>query len=129
MLAQLYGSTAGHFLIRLQSSGLMVAFPLDAGPKPPARQYDPGHSDHGFMPLNEARMFKRDLLETEPGHRLETLTGESRGCNGVLVEASDTKLSILAERTLGKASRRRKVAKLNGIGSSGYRKGESPVQP
>lgn len=89
VLVRMYGGIAGHFLIWLQSSGLMVAFLLDAWAKPLARQYDPGHSDHGFMPLDEARVYKRDLLETEAGHRLETLTRES----------------------------------------SGYRKGECPVQP
>jgi hypothetical protein len=41
------------------------------------------------------------------------------------VLASDSPLSVLAERTLGKASRWKEIAKLNGIGADrSYRLGD-----
>ena len=107
----------------------MVRFLIGAGANPLARQIDPGHSDHGFMPLDDARKYNPDLLETEAGQRLAKLTSEGRGCDGVIVLAGDTKLSILAERVLGKASRWKEIAELNGLEGKGYRKGDCLALP
>ena len=51
------------------------------------------------------------------------------GSDGVIVLASDTKLSILAERTFGKASRCHQIAKLNGLEGKGYEEGDCSALP
>ena len=108
----------------------MVAYLLDAGANPLARRIDPGESDHDFMPLDVARKYNAKLLETDAGRRLERLTAEKQGCDGAIVLAGDTKLSILAERVLGKASRWKEIAELNGLGGGkSYRKGDCLALP
>ena len=51
------------------------------------------------------------------------------GSDGVIVLASDTKLSVLAERTCGKASRCHQIAKLNGLEGKGYKEGDVLALP
>ena len=46
------------------------------------------------------------------------------GCDGVVVQPSDKKLSWLAERTLGRASRWREIVELNSLEGRGYRAGQ-----
>ena len=69
------------------------------------------------------------LDNTDAGRRLERLACEGTGCEDVTVPTSDTKLSILAERTLGDASRRREIMKLNGLEGTGHRLGDRLAQP
>lgn len=107
----------------------MVAFLLDAGANPLVRQIDPGHSDHGFMPLDDAGKCNPDLLETEAGQRLAKLTSEGSGFDGATVEAGEEKLSILAKRVLGDPSRWKEISRLNGLDSTGCRKGDCLALP
>ena len=123
-----YNFTALHRAAKYNDAA-MVDFLLDAGANPLARQHDPGHSDHGFMPLDDARKYNAKLLETDAGRRLERLTAEKQGCDGAIVLAGDKKLSILAERVLGKASRWKEIAELNDLGGKGYRKGDCLALP
>ena len=51
------------------------------------------------------------------------------GSDGVIVLASDTKLSVLAERTFGKASRCHQIAKLNDLDGKGYKEGDGLALP
>ena len=90
---------------------------LDAGSDPLHRVNAPGKWHHGALLLDGVRKRNPQVLNTEPGRRLLRLTYEGTGCEGVIVLASDSPLSVLAERTLGKASRWKEIAKLNGLGA------------
>ena len=98
---------------------------LDAGSDPLLRVSDRGKWSHKALLLDGVRKHNPQVLDTEPGRRLLRLTYEGTGCEGVIVLASDTKLSTLAERTLGKASRWKQIAEINGLGpDKSYRQGD-----
>lgn len=90
---------------------------LDADSDPLGRANMPDRPGHQFLPLDGVRKKNPWVLNTDPGRRLLRLTYEGTGCEGVIVLASDSPLSVLAERTLGKASRWKEIAKLNGLGA------------
>ena len=90
---------------------------LDAGSDPLLRVNAPGKWNHEAVLLDGVRKHNPWVLNTDPGRRLLRLTYEGTGCEGVIVLASDSPLSVLAERTLGKASRWKQIAKLNGLGA------------
>ncbi|MXX91807.1 MAG: ankyrin repeat domain-containing protein [Boseongicola sp. SB0677_bin_26] len=98
---------------------------LDAGSDPLLRVNTPEKSSHHFLPLDGVRKHNPWALDTEAGRRLERLTYQGTGCEGVIVLPSDKKLTVLAERTLGKASKWREIAELNGLGpDKGYQLGD-----
>ena len=98
---------------------------LDAGSDPLARVNLPESPSHQFLPLDGARKHTPWFLDTDAGRRLQRLTYEGTGCEGVIVLPGDKELSILAERTLGKASRWKQIARLNGLGpEKSYRLGD-----
>ena len=98
---------------------------LDAGSDPLARISFPGEWYDQALPLDGVRKYHPRVLNTEPGRRLLRLTYEGTGCEGVIVLASDSPLSVLAERTLGEASRWKQIAELNGLGpDKSYRLGD-----
>ena len=98
---------------------------LDAGSDPLLRVNAPGKWSHGALLLDGVLKHNPQVLDTKPGRRLLRLTYEGTGCEGVIVLASDSPLSVLAERTLGKASRWKEIAALNGIGpDKSYRLGD-----
>ncbi len=98
---------------------------LDAGSDPLRQLNAPGQWHHQALTLDGVRKRIPWVLKTDAGRRLQRLTYEGTGCEGVIVLPSDTKLSILAERTLGKASRWKQIARLNGLGpDKSYRLGD-----
>lgn len=98
---------------------------LDAGSDPLARVNLPESPGHQFLPLDGVRKHNLWAVNTDAGRRLQRLTYEGTGCEGVIVLPSDKQLSILAERTLGKASRWKQIAELNGLGpDKSYRLGD-----
>ncbi len=98
---------------------------LDAGSDPLAKIRNPGEWHDQALTLDGVRKHNPSVLDTDPGRRLLRLTAEGTGCEGVIVLASDSPLSVLAERTLGKASRWKEIAALNGIGpDKSYRLGD-----
>ena len=94
---------------------------LDTCSDPLLRLNMPGKPSHQALTLDGVRKHNPQVLDTEPGLRLQRLTYEGTGCEGVIVLASDTKISILAERTLGKASRWKEIVELNGLEGKGYK--------
>ena len=105
---------------------------LEAGADPLARlaasrACERGRND-GATPFDLARKHNPRILRTDPGRRLEEATRRAGmgvdGCDGVVVQPSDTKLSWLAARTLGRASRWREIAELNGLEGRGCRAGD-----
>ena len=107
----------------------LVDILLDAGADPLIGMVNPGKEGDGMLPLDLARAYSPSLLSTDAGRRLQRLTYEGTGCEGVIVLAGDTKLSILAERTLGKTSRWKEIAELNGLEGKGYKKGDCLALP
>lgn len=98
---------------------------LDAGSDPLGRVDLPESASHQFLPLDGVRKHNLWVLNTDAGRRLQRLTYEGTGCEGVIVVPGDKQLSIIAERTLGKASRWKQIAKLNGLGpDKSYRLGD-----
>lgn len=98
---------------------------LDAGADPLAKISNPGEWHDQALALDGVRKRNPWVLDTDPGRRLLRLTYEGTGCEGVIVLASDSPLSVLAERTLGKASRWKEIAKLNDLGADkSYRLGD-----
>ena len=118
-----------HFVAHPSGTPGVLALLLDAGADPLVRSNAPGADHHGFLPLDGVRKNNPSLLRSEPGQRLLRLTYEGTGCEGVIVLASDTKISILAERTLGKASRWKEIVELNGLEGKGYKKGDCLALP
>ena len=102
----------------------MVNLLLDAGADPLATLLLPGN-ERWMTALDGARKHAPWFLDTDAGRRLQQLTYEGTGCVGVIVLPGDKELSILAERTLGKASRWKQIARLNGLGpEKNYRLGD-----
>ena len=125
-----FNFTALHFAGGTDGVPEVLARLLNAGADPLTKVNDPGAPDHGFLPLDIVRQKNPALLQTDAGRRLQELTYEGTGCEGVIVQAGDVKLSILAERTLGKASRWKQIAELNGLGADkSYRKGDCLALP
>lgn len=126
------GRTALHRAAQYADAA-MIDLLLDAGADPLARLGQlPGdrHTDTGSTPYEIARKYNPRVLETEAGRRLAALTLAGTGCEGAIVTAGDTKLSLLAERTLGKASRWKEIAELNNLGAGkSYRKGDCLALP
>lgn len=102
---------------------------LDAGADPLKKVNDLEAPDHGFLPLDGARKHYPALLKTDAGRRLVALTYEGTGCEGVIVQKGDVKLSIIAERTLGRGSRWKEIVELNDLEGKGYRKGDCLALP
>lgn len=102
---------------------------LDAGSDPLLRLNMPGKPSHQALTLDGVRKHNPQVLDTEPGRRLQRLTYKGTGCEGVIVRGRDTKLSLLAERTLGDPSRWKEIAKLNDLDGKGYRKGDCLALP
>ena len=98
---------------------------LDAGSDPLGRVDLPESASHRFLPLDGVRKHNLWVLDTDAGRRLQRLTYEGTGCEGVIVVPGDKKLTILAERTLGKEARWKQIARLNGLGpEKSYRVGD-----
>ena len=98
---------------------------LDAGSDPLGRVDLPESASHRFLPIDGVRKHNLWALDTDAGRRLQRLTYEGTGCEGVITVPGDKKLTILAERTLGKASRWKQIARLNGLGpEKSYRVGD-----
>ncbi len=98
---------------------------LDAGSDYLLRVNAPGNASHLALPLNLVMKHNPWVLNTDAGRRLQRLTYEGTGCEGAIVLPHDKKLTILAERTLGKASRWKQIAELNGLGpDKSYRLGD-----
>ena len=98
---------------------------LDAGSDPLLRLNTPEKWSHQALPLDGVRKLNLWVLKTDAGRRLQRLTYEGTGCEGVIVLPSDKKLTIIAERTLGNAARWKQIAKLNGLGpDKSYRLGD-----
>ncbi len=98
---------------------------LDAGADPMLAMHRPGHLSHGALPMDTVYRNSRQVLNTDSGRRLQRLTYEGTGCEGVIVRPTDTNLEIFAERILGDAKRWRAIAKLNGLGpEKSYRLGD-----
>lgn len=123
MLADEKGFTALHFWA-VDGHPDTLTHLLDAGSDPLAKISNPGQWHDQALALDGVRKHNLWVLNTGPGRRLVRLTYEGTGCEGVIVLASDTRLSILAERTLGKGSRWKEIAKLNGLDGKGYAKGD-----
>ena len=102
----------------------MVNLLLDAGVDPLATILLPGE-ERWMTALDGARKHTPWFLDTDAGRRLQRLTYEGTGCEGVIVLPSDKKLTILAERTLGNEARWKQIARLNGLGpEKSYRVGD-----
>ena len=102
----------------------MVNLLLDAEADPLATLLIPG-KERWMTALDGARKHTPWVLDTDAGRRLQRLTYEGTGCEGVIVLPSDKQLTILAERTLGKEARWKQIAELNGLGADkSYRLGD-----
>ena len=121
--------TALHFTDGSSVTPDVLARLLEAGADSLARANDPEGPDHGFLLLDVVRAKNPALLATDAGRWLERLTCKGTGCEGVIVLAGDTKLSTLAERTLGKASRWKQIAELNDLEGKEYKKGDCLALP
>ena len=128
-----YGTTALHFAAKYGRDPAMVDLLLDAGAEPLARMTHSRRGDAGKTPLDLARKFNPRILRTDAGRRLDAATRragmDEPGCDGVVVQPSDTKLSYIAQRTLGKASRWKEIVELNGLEGIGYRAGDCLALP
>ena len=128
-----YGSTALHFAVKYGRDPAMIDLLLDAGADPLARQTHSSRGDVGKTPLDLGRKYNPRILRTDAGRRLEAATRRAGmnepGCDGVVVQPSDTKLSYIAQRTLGKASRWKEIVELNGLEGIGYRAGDCLALP
>lgn len=101
--------TALHFAGGSSGTPGVLARLLEAGADPLAGANDPEGPGSRFSPARCCTRKNPALLATDAGRWLERLTCEGTGCEGVIVLAGDTKLSILAERTLGKVSRWKQI--------------------
>lgn len=127
------GCTALHFAAKYGRNPAMIDILLDAGADPLVRQTYSDRGDAGKTALDLARKFNPRILRTDAGRRLHAATRragmDEPGCDGVVVQPSDTKLSYLAERTLGKASRWKEIVEMNGLEGKGYRVGDCLALP
>lgn len=128
-----HGHTPLHAAATISRDPSVIDLLLDAGSDPLARQAYSNRGNTGKTPLGLARKYNPRLLRTDAGRRLEEATRragmDTAGCDGVVVQPSDTKLSYVAERTLGKASRWREIVELNGLEDKGYRAGDCLALP
>ena len=98
---------------------------LDAGADPLLAVNAPEKPYHGGLPLDTLLgNGHADVLKTAPGMRFLRLTYEGTGCEGIVTRERDSKLSLLAARTLGDASRWPEIMKLNGLEGKSYRIGD-----
>ena len=123
-----YGFTPLHLVAKYGRDPNMIDLLLNSGADPLARRTISHHGDTGKTPLDLARKYNPRILRSEAGRRLEAATRRAGmnepGCDGVVVQPSDTKLSYIAQRTLGKASRWKEIVELNGLEGKGYRTGD-----
>ena len=128
-----FGATPLHMVGKYGRQPDMINVLLDAGADPLARQTFSRRGDTGKTPLDLARKYNPRILRTDAGRRLHAATRragmDTESCDGVVVQPSDTKLSYLAERTLGKASRWKEIVELNGLEGKGYRAGDCLMLP
>lgn len=133
-----WGSTPLHFAAKYGRDPALIDLLLDAGADPLARYPKIGvrlldRGEEGFTPLDVARKYNPRILRTDAGRRLEAATRragmDEPGCDGVVVQPSDTKMSYIARRTLGKASRWKEIVELNGLEGKGYRAGDCLALP
>jgi len=129
-----YGTTPLHFAAKYIRDPAMTAALLDAGADPLARVWAGSRQGQGhFLPLDAARKYNPGLLGTAAGRRLAAATRTAglgvEGCDGVVVQPTDVKLSLLARRVTGRASRWRAIAELNGLQGRGFRAGDCLALP
>lgn len=128
-----YGFTPLHLVAKYGRDPNMIDLLLDSGANPLARQTISLRGDTGKTPLDHARKYNPRILRSDAGRRLHAATRragmDTEGCDGVVVQPSDTNLSYLAERTLGKASRWKEIVQLNGLEGKGYRAGDCLMLP
>ena len=133
-----YGSTPLHFAAKYIRNPAMTAALLDAGADPLARvrEHPDPKVDRGeghFTPLDMARKYNPGLLDSDAGRRLAEMTRNAglgvEGCDGVVVQPTDVKLSLLAERVTGRARLWRRIVELNGLEDRGYRAGDCLALP
>ena len=128
-----WGATPLHAVAKFGRDADIINLLLDAGADPLLRLTSSRRGDDGKTPLDLARKFNPRILRTDAGRRLHAATRragmDEPGCDGVIVQPSDTKLSYLAERTLGKASRWKEIVELNGLEGKGYRAGDCLMLP
>ena len=120
--------TGLHMAAKYGRDPAMIDLMLDAGSDPLARLTRSSRGDAGKTPLDLARKYNPRILRSDAGRRLQAATRrvgmDEPGCDGVVVQPSDKKLSWLAERTLGRASRWREIVELNSLEGRGYRAGQ-----
>lgn len=128
-----WGATPMHAAVKFGRDPDSINLLLDAGADPLARLKSSRRGDASKMPLDLARKYNPRILRSDAGRRLEAATRragmDEPGCDGVVVQPSDTKLSYLAARTLGKASRWKEIARLNGLEGKSYRYGDCLALP